>query len=110
MTRIFRLASIKTKRSILLAALVLVFAGLSRLPYVNLVLTNTVMLFVLWVAFTFVWKVGERIQFALALIFLVVALGCVLGGKPDIAEQLGNLAYVLLTIGTIQAIRALSTP
>lgn len=79
---------------------------LSRLPYFNLFITDSVIAAIMWITVTVLWHVSFRIQFGLALGLLICSAASLLRGFPVWAENLGNAAYFMLVLGVMTMVRS----
>lgn len=96
----------KFRKFIIVFILFVMLKSISYLPYFNLFINNWVILFVLMVTVNMLWRIKDRLQFALAFIFLVIALICVFADLGTLAERMGTIAYAFLVFGIIRAVRS----
>ncbi len=92
----------KYKKYILIVLLFILFTILSKLPYINIVLSPWEVFLTTWIISIYLLKAKSGISYLFALLFVLGALTLVLIGRMDIAEQIVNLVYVLLVVGFIQ--------
>ena len=87
---------------IILGIIFFVLSFLGTLPYLNLVLTKTTALFIVWVLAVFLLKLSGRVSIWGALILLGICPFLLILKNEHLAEETANLAFGLLTIGIIQ--------
>ena len=87
---------------IILGIIFFVLSFLGTLPYLNLVLTKTTALFIVWVLAVFLLKLSGRVSIWGALILLGICPFLLILKNEHLAEEAANLAFGLLTIGIIQ--------
>lgn len=79
-----------------------VLSFLGTLPYLNLVLTKTTALFIVWVLAVFLLKLSGRVSIWGALILLGICPFFLIFGNEHLAEEAANLAFGLLVVGVAQ--------
>lgn len=92
----------KYKKYILIILLFILFTILSKLPYINIILSPWEVFLITWIIGMYLLKTKSGISYLSALLFVLGALTLMLIGEMDTAEQIGNLVYVLLVVGFIQ--------
>lgn len=75
---------------------------LSTLPYFNIVLNKTLILFIIWVLAVFLFNFSGRVSVAGALVCLGLCPLFLIFKKEHLAEEAANLAFGLLVIGATQ--------
>lgn len=76
----------------------------SSIPYVNLVFSRTLIIFLLFFLGLIIFNVSKRNLIFIAIVFFILALPFVLTREYESAEALGNLIYGVLLIGIIKAV------
>lgn len=94
--------SVHQSQFIVLGAVFFILSFLGTLPYLNLVLTKTTALFIVWVLAVFLLKLSGRVSVAGALVFLGICPFLLIFGNEHLAEEAANLAFGLLAVGTAQ--------
>ncbi len=90
-----------TNKGILLAVIVILLLALSRLPYLNLILTAETIFIVCWIVFSIFWKVTPGVQFGGAIGFLLFSMSLLILGYPLTAKTFGDAAYFFLVFGVV---------
>lgn len=75
----------------------------SSIPYVNLVFSRTLIIFLLFFLGLIIFNVSKRNLIFIAIVFFILALPFVLTREYESAEALGNLIYGVLLVGVIKA-------
>ena len=89
-------------RLIILGVCFFILSFLSTLPYFNLVLTKTLVLFVVWVMAVFLLKLSGRVSILGALILLGTCSFLLIFENEHLAQEIANLAFGLLLVGTME--------
>lgn len=74
----------------------------SRLPYLNIIFTPSIMITVYWLAIILSFNLTEKMSFIFALIFVFLTQIAILLGQEYFAEQFGNVIFFILLIGFLQ--------
>lgn len=89
-----------------LLTLFIILSFLSQLPYFNLILGKIFTLFIFWLAVIFLFKLSGRFSIKTGLIILCFCPFLLILKQENLAEEMGNLVYGLLLVGTIQEFAA----
>lgn len=90
---------------IILGVVFFVLSFLGTLPYFNLILTKTLVLFIVWVLAVFLLKFSGKASVVGALILLGICPFFLIFKNEHLAEEAANLAFGLLVVGAIQMFR-----
>jgi len=92
-------------RFVILGVIFFILSFLSTLPYINLVLNKTLVLFIVWVSAIFLLKLPGKISVVGALVCLGLCPIFLIFKNEHLAEETANLAFGLLAIGVTQEFR-----
>lgn len=91
-------------RLILMIVVTLILANVSHIPYLNLFLTKEISLLIFIFIGLLVFNLKSSIVFQVGIFLFLPAFLFQIVGKPEIAEMIGNLIYIVFLVGIFKGL------